>query len=88
MKQNSDKFLSAAITQSSFSDNLGHINTSEALLSCLTTAGLTQEEDEGDNPHKQYKLAGFSPAASMLALQTDLITTESGLVFHGKAGQL
>lgn len=89
IRHHSDKLLSAAITERSFSDTPGHINTVRS--TCLLShhhSGLTQEEDEGNNPHKQYKLAGFVPAASMLALQRDLITSESSLMFHGKAGQL
>lgn len=82
-RQHSDELLLAAITERSFSDTPGHNNTVRS--TCLLShqhSGLAQEEEEGNNPHKQYKLAGFLPAASMLALQRDLITTESSLMFH------
>lgn len=62
IKHSSDKLLSAAISESSFSDTLGHINTRKVLLSCLATAGLTQEEDEGDKAHKQYSSSCLLPA--------------------------
>lgn len=56
------QLLSAAVTESSFLVTLGHINTRMVLHSHLTSAGLTQEEDKGDKPHKQYSSSCLLPA--------------------------
>lgn len=56
------QLLSVAVTESSFSVTLGHINTRKLLHSHLTSAGLTQEEDKGDKPHKQYSSSCLLPA--------------------------
>lgn len=54
----------SAVTESSFLVTRGHINTRKVLHSHLTCAGLTQEEDKGDKPHKQYSSSCLLPACS------------------------
>lgn len=43
---------------------IGHVDTWKAVHSCLTSAGLTQEWDEGDKAHKQYSSSCLLPACS------------------------
>lgn len=59
------RLLREPSTESSFSNSLGHISTTEALLSHLTFAGLTQEKDKGDKTTQTILL--FLPAATGLA---------------------
>lgn len=56
------QLLSVTVTESSFLVTLGHINTRNVLHSHLTSAVLTQEEDKGDKPHKQYSSSCLLPA--------------------------